>query len=111
MSDSVNLRGSICLSNIPKELIKKASNGKCYLNINIWEKREPASFPNADGTTRTFTHTVQCACPKDKQRTDVPKNYYYIGDLEMRSSQGGVYVPTPEDIDNAPVADGDDLPF
>lgn len=111
MSNSIDLRGSICLSDIPKELIKKAANGKCYLNINIWEKKEPSTFKNNDGTTRTYTHSVQCACKKEDMRTDVPKSYYYIGDLETRTPFGGVSAPTPEEIDNAPTADGDDLPF
>lgn len=111
MSNSIDLTGSICLSDIPKELIKKANNGKCYLNINIWSKKEPSTFTNTDGTTRTYTHSVQCSCKKENMRTDVPKSYYYIGDLETRKPFGSVSTPTPEEIDNAPAAEASDLPF
>lgn len=110
MDNNSILRGSICLSDIPKELIKKAANGKCYLNINIRAKMTPSTFPNPDGTSRTYTHSVQCACAKDKQRTDVPKSYYYIGDLETYTFAPAAPV-TMESIDNAPSAGDGDLPF
>ncbi len=42
------LRGSICLSDIPKELIKKVKckDGKerCFLNFAIFKRKEPATF-------------------------------------------------------------------
>lgn len=107
-----NLRGSLCLSDIPKELIKKGNNGKLYLNINVWAKREPFVFKGSDGSVRTYTHTIQCACPKEKQRTDVPKGYYYIGDLETRESQPSA--PSYENVENAPAASSgnvENLPF
>lgn len=110
MSNSIDLTGSICLSDIPKELIKKAKDGKCYLNINIWAKKEVQTFTNEYGT-KTYTHSVQCACAKDKRRTDVAAGYYYIGDLETRKPFGGVSAPTPEEIENAPAAEASDLPF
>lgn len=51
-----NLYGSICLSDIPKELMKKvmtAKGEKIFLNISIGEKKEPVTFDN-----RTYTHYV-----------------------------------------------------
>jgi hypothetical protein len=42
-----NLYGSICLSDIPKELMKKvmtAKGEKIFLNISIGEKKEPVTF-------------------------------------------------------------------
>lgn len=39
-----NYYGSICLTDIPKELIKTASNGKKYLNIDIYERKEVGKF-------------------------------------------------------------------
>lgn len=109
MDSNSILRGSICLSDIPKELIKQAKDGKCYLNINVRMKREPQTYTNGD-ISRTYTHSVQCACAKDKQRTDVKPGYYYIGDLETYTFAPAAPV-TMESIDNAPAANVDALPF
>ena len=35
---------SICLSDLPKEKIQKAKNGKLYININIRKRKEPDQF-------------------------------------------------------------------
>jgi hypothetical protein len=37
---------SICLSDIPKDKIKKAENGKLYLALQIRPKKEPDQFGN-----------------------------------------------------------------
>ena len=34
--------GSLCLTDIPKELITVGKNGKKYLNIEIGERRQPS---------------------------------------------------------------------
>lgn len=69
---SVNLYGSICLSDIPKELIITHSNGKKYLNVSINERRE---------TDRTYgtTHNIKIDPPKGVP-TDGLK--LYIGNLK-----------------------------
>lgn len=36
--------GSICVSDVPKELFKKADNGKVYLNIMIGRRREVSEY-------------------------------------------------------------------
>ena len=102
------LRGSICLSDIPRELIKQAPNGKKYLNINIWLKREPLVRQFSDGTTKTYTHSVQCSCPKDKRVEGVN---YYIGDLEEHTPNAESSLHSPDQIDAAPAADVLDMPF
>ena len=101
------LRGSICLSDIPRDLIREAANGKKYLNINIWKKREPMKREFKSGETVTYTHSVQCACQKDKRVEGVN---YYIGDLELHE-QNNSLAPSPAEIENAPAAACDDLPF
>jgi hypothetical protein len=99
------LHGSICLSDIPRELIKKVSckDGKdrLFLNISVSKKKVPDHFG--------YTHFVSCAPKKEERKEGVQ---YIIGDLKE-------YVPpvsdavqtTPKDIEAAPPANDDDLPF
>ena len=46
----MNYYGSICLSDIPKEVIKEGKNGKKYLNITVWERKLASEWGH--------THTI-----------------------------------------------------
>lgn len=101
----MNLFGSICLSDIPREQMKKVmcKDGKerIYLNIFIGEKKAPQAF---DG--KVFTHSVSCAPKKEERKEGVN---YYIGDLQTYEPQ---LLVTAEQINAAPsVSDDSDLPF
>lgn len=102
------LTGSICLSDIPKELIKKVQckDGKTrmYLNVAVIPRKEPQTFGD-----RTYTHFMSCA-PKKEERKDGVN--YYIADFAVYEKK--MNIPSPQDIDNAPAVtadDMDDLPF
>jgi len=108
------LYGSINLSTAKKagqikQVTLKDGSQALFLQIAIIEKKEPQSFTN-DGKTRTYTHFVTCAPPKDKQVDGVN---YYIGDLQ--TYEPAPEVVTAEQIAAAPAVDpeGDDsgLPF
>lgn len=101
-----NLFGSICLSDIPREQMKKVmcKDGKerIFLNIFIGEKSKPSEFNG-----RKYTHFVSCA-PKQEER--VEGRNYYIGELQTNTPQPSM--PTTEDVESAPsVSQDDDLPF
>lgn len=72
----MNLYGSMCLSDIPKELIRTAGNGKKYLNIEVNERREPSQYGQ--------THYVKASCRKDQAKEGVN---YYIGELKPSAYQ------------------------
>lgn len=91
------LTGSICISEIPKELFKKADNGKIYLNIAVAERQTESTYGD--------THNIIASKPKD-QRAEGEKPIY-CGHLKRWNEQPKA--PSPEDIQNAPPAD--DLPF
>ncbi|MEG2219784.1 MAG: hypothetical protein RRY02_09745 [Muribaculaceae bacterium] len=94
-----NFYGSICLSDIPKRLIKKADNGKLYLNINVFERREVGMYGD--------THTIVASCKKDDQLND---EKLFIGDLKPSTLKA----ITPEVVEKAPIAtekEVEDLPF
>lgn len=59
------LTGSICLSDIPREQMKKVvcKDGKerIYLNVAVIERREPSQFGH--------THFITCA-PKQEERKE-----------------------------------------
>lgn len=93
-----NLYGSICLSDIPKELITVGKNGKKYLNIVVNERREVSQFG--------MTHYVKAYCKKEQQREGVN---YYIGELKTSDYHGNNSNGAPA---SAPAANSeDDLPF
>lgn len=107
MSNNKFYTGSICLTDIPKELITKGKNGKEYLNIAI--------FANKDGANQWGnTHYMTCA-PKKEERVEGVN--YIIGNLKERGGESA----NPVDNINAPKGEGttaqqasgsdDDLPF
>lgn len=99
------LLGSICLSDIPKEVMKKVmcKDGKerIFLNISVCERKTPATFGD-----KTYTHFISCAPKKDERKEGVN---YFIGDLQTYEPQPRT--PTAEQIANAPSVTDDDLPF
>ena len=102
------LTGSICLTDIPRNLIKKVmcKDGKerAYLNIAIFAKKQPQTFKD-----RTYTHFVSCA-PKKEER--IEGENYILGDLETYMPKSTT--PTTQDVANAPgyaPNEKPDLPF
>lgn len=110
--DNEFYKGSICLSDIPKEEIKEY-NGKKYLNVAIFKMREPKTFQSKNGP-RTFTHCVSCKPKPENVREGVN---YYLGNLETmgNSTQQQSRYIDPDAISDAPTAksysDDDGLPF
>lgn len=100
------LRGSICLSDIPKELIKKVKckDGKerCFLNFAIFKRKEPITFGDI-----TYTHFMSCA-PKKEDRKEGIK--YIIADLS-ETVDSNKYPSTIEVEAAPPINDDDILPF
>lgn len=96
MSDFITV--SICLSDIPKDRIKAAENGKKYVNICVSKRKTTDSYGN--------THVVYMSQSKEERESKSDK--IYVGN-------GKAYTPTPvtaSSIDDLPPAsDIDDLPF
>jgi len=94
------ITGSICLSDIPKELMKKVpcKDGvtRIYLNVAMIERKEVSKYGH--------THFMSCA-PKKEERVEGVN--YIIGDFKEWKNN----TPTADDINNAPSASPDDLPF
>ena len=95
-----NLYGSLCLTDIPKELITTGKNGKKYLNIVVNKRREVSQFG--------MTHYVKAHCKKEQQREGVN---YYIGELKPSSYQNNT--AAGQATSSAPGGENkeDDLPF
>ena len=89
------LYGSMCLSDVPKELFRKADNGKVYLNLRIFARREEDKFGN--------THIMSCAPKKEEQKEGVN---YLCGSFKMVDT-----TITPEQVEKLPAAADNDLPF
>lgn len=96
-----NLYGSLCLTDIPKELITVGKNGKKYLNIVVNERREVSQFG--------MTHYVKAYVRKDQA---VEGRNYYIGDLKPSDYQNNGNTAAPAASSSVPGAAQDDgLPF
>ena len=100
-----NFYGSICLTDIPKELITTGKNGKKYLSIVVNERREPGRFGH--------THYIKAYAGKDSR---IDSSALYIGELkpskfenrEEAAAQPTTAAVSLEVADEAPV---EDLPF
>lgn len=93
-----NYFGSICLSDIPKELITTAKNGKKYLSVVVNRRREIGQYGH--------THYIKVYTKKGTIATDTN---LYIGELKpSEQDKGGQAVkgfPKPDNRNN------EDLPF
>lgn len=92
-----NFYGSICLSDIPKELITTAKNGKKYLNVVVNQRREVGQYGH--------THYIKAYA---KKGTVSPDTNLYIGELkpsEYQESQAAQSRPATAPNTN------DDPPF
>ena len=88
---------SICLSDLPKEKIKKANNGKVYINLCVASRKEVSEFGE--------THTVFVSQTKGEREGG--NKIVFVGG-------GKEFVPqsvSAESVENMPVAGVDDLPF
>ena len=105
-----NLYGSICLTDIPRELITESKNGKKYLNIEVNKLQKPSPYG--------ATHAVKMIVKKGDRKDGVN---YYIGNLKPSkfgndSADATAAVAAPAAavsqavVDDAPI-DNDDLPF
>lgn len=99
MSDFISV--SLCVSDIPKALIKEANNGKKYLNISVSRMKEPDKYDQ--------THTAFISQTKEEREAGEPKIYIGKG-KEINFTAQAV---TAESINNMPAmtTENDDLPF
>lgn len=91
---------SICLSDIPKERIKLANNGKKYLSITVQDLKEADEYGN--------THSLYCTQTKEEREAKEKRTYIGRGkEFVFQSAR-----PSVEQVAELPVAeDLDDLPF
>lgn len=109
MSDLINI--SICVSDIPKEAIKQATNGKKYLGITVSRRKEVGKYGE--------THTVAVAQSKEERQAKAPK--VYIGSAWEVVFEPQQHTPTADQLAEMPSAkaydpvtsfqEENDLPF
>ena len=112
MSEQHHLKGSICLSDIPKEYVFEF-NGKKYISIGIRERQTPSAYGD--------THYIRVNKPKDVAEP-IDKSRTFIGKAkpdiyepnngqqpQTMPQQTGTAAPAPLPADLQ--AADDDLPF
>ena len=100
------LYGSICVSDIPRELIRTANNGKKYISVEVCERKTPSQYGD--------THYIKAWCKQAERKDGVN---YFIGELKPSK-----YVNNPQaqelpqqapqyQFPEPPPIDIDDVPF
>lgn len=91
--------GSLCLTDIPKELITEGKNGKKYLNIEVGERRQPSQYG--------ATHYIKASVRQEQRQEGIN---YYIGELKPSRRRETAQQPAPQSDFNKPNDNGD-MPF
>ena len=91
---------SICLSDLPKDKIKQAANGKKYINLILSERKEVGNYGE--------THTL--AVSKTKEEREKGEPTVYVGSGQEWKRNDGISL---EKIDEMPTVSStdNDLPF
>ncbi|GHV60905.1 hypothetical protein FACS1894195_0530 [Bacteroidia bacterium] len=96
---------SICLSDLPKDKIKEAANGKLYMDIVCTSRKEVDKYGH--------THTVYVS--QTKEEREAKSAIVYVGngrEYEPKQASTPKSVLSFESVDALPsVQDRDDLPF
>lgn len=91
---------SVCLSDIPKERMTKAKNGKFYVDLILAEKREPDQYGK--------THTLYVSQTKEEREAKIDKVYVGNGKSLVRTANSMQQIKNEVNPDfNEP----SDLPF
>lgn len=90
---------SICLSDIPKDRIKLANNGKKYLAITVQDLREADEYGNTHSVYATQTKEEREA--KEK-RTYIGRGKEFVFQSARLSVEQVAELPVAEDIDDLP---------
>jgi len=88
---------SICLSDIPKDKIKLAANGKKYLNLAVAQRKEVSQYGE--------THTVFVSQDKEEREASTP--VVYVGGGKEFTQK--VTPVTAEEVEKMQVASNEDL--
>lgn len=72
----MNLIGSVCLSDIPKEFIRTGRDGKQYLPVYIGQRRQTSQYGH--------THFIKVYVPKERREEGVE---YFIGEAKPSEYQ------------------------
>lgn len=87
---NINQELSICLSDIPKEKMTKAENGKIYINLTVSKRREPDQWKR---DLKVYVSQKQ----EERERGE-PKQYVGAGKtIQFKPKEG--QTPTNEDIE------------
>jgi hypothetical protein len=90
--------GSICLSDIPKEKITEAKNGKKYLNLTLW----------VNDTADQYGNIGSIQVSQNKEERELGEKKQYIGNFKAPNAQAA---PVQAAASFVSVDIADQLPF
>ena len=83
--------GSICVSDIPKDKLTQAKNGKLYLNVDIWINEEKDKYDNIGSVS----------VRQSKEQREAKEKKTYIGNFK-KSELRQPDAPAQNVIDDLP---------
>jgi len=92
---------SVCLSDLPKDKMKKPANGKVYINLIVADRREPDQYGN----------DLTVFVSQSKEEREAKADKIYCGQGKKLQQQTA---PSAEQIEAAPGVseeETNDLPF
>lgn len=97
------ITASICVSNIPKEAIKRAENGKMYISIVIAQSNEPDAFGN--------THYIYMSQSREEREAKAKRTYIGNGKAYQPQTTAPVTAEQVNDMPTISQEEADGLPF
>ena len=85
--------GSICVSDIPKDKLTQAKNGKLYLNIDIWINNDVDQYGNIGSVSVRQT----------KEQREAKEKKVYLGNFKTSDlKQAAPQAPEQPELDSLP---------
>lgn len=89
---NVQLECSVCLSDIPKEMMRKGSNGKIYTNITVGMRKDPDQWGR----------TLKVFMTQTKEIRESGATKVYIGGGKLFIFNNGDQPITEKDLEDLP---------
>lgn len=94
---------SICLSDLPKEKIQTANNGKKYINLVVDKRKEAGKYGE--------THTLYVSQSKEEREAKEDKKYVGSGKEYVYNGQQNNDSKAPKHQEQGQEQSNDGLPF
>lgn len=108
MSGSIGVNLSICISDIPKEFIRKADNGKHYVNLNAFISSEANTFTTKKG--KVLSDNGGITLPQTEEQRKSGEKRVFVGNTRIYWSNEEPMILSKKEEAAVTEPEDDDLP-